>query len=317
MSMTNEHAAPNKNLNPTKMDAPAFLLSAPFSYSTKEPNNIWMLEYSDADRIIDMDRAVKQFMELYSYMASMAYVQILPPPRNCTLQDLVFVTNLGIVLDHLPDKNTIVMANFTSPPRMGETDVGVKFFDLMGYDVHVPPYKFEGEAELKYLHDNVYIGGYGIRSDRRVYDWMEEQFDMRVIKVKMDDEYLYHLDCTIFPITRQKTFVCTEMYEPDELRAIEHATEIIDVSYDHACSGITNSVRLYNVILNASNLDELTAGTQLYQEEASKNRRLEEIAVELGFEVCYFNLSEYMKGGGLLSCLVMHLNHKSHELDLV
>ena len=43
---------------------------------------------------------------------------------------------------------------------------------------------------------------------------------------------------------------------------------------------------------------------------------LEDIAVKYGFEVSYFNLSEYFKSGALLSCMVMHLNRQSYQLTL-
>jgi hypothetical protein len=82
-------------------------------------------------------------------------------------------------------------------------------------------------------------------------------------------------------------------------------------------SGITNSARLYNTILNSSNIHDLKAGTEEYRMELSKNRRLEDIGAELGFEVSYFNLSEYMKGGALLSCMLMHLNRRSYDIRLL
>ena len=34
-------------------------------------------------------------------------------------------------------------------------------------------------------------------------------------------------------------------------------------------------------------------------------------------EVTYFDLGEYMKGGALLSCMVMHLNRYSYAFRLV
>ena len=40
---------------------------------------------------------------------------------------------------------------------------------------------------------------------------------MNIIKVEMVDDYLYHLDCSIFPLTKDKTLVCTEMFTPEEL----------------------------------------------------------------------------------------------------
>lgn len=312
-----QRAAQERPSTPTALERPAFLLNAPFSYSADVANNVWMEEYEEADRIPDHKKAMVQFLELYRYLSSEGLVYVIPTPVGCGLQDLVFTGNLGIVLEHVPTKDTVVISNYTSEPRSGETEVGVRFFEQMGYRVHVPPTKFEGEAELKHLHDAVYVGGYGQRSERETYDWMEETFDMKVVKLRMTDPYLYHLDCSIFPLTREETLVCTELYEPEEIAEIERHTGIIDIPKDVAYAGICNSVRLSNTILNASHIHELRAGTEDYAEEIKKNRMLEDIAAERAFEVAYFNLDEYHKGGALLSCMVMHLNRYSYEFTLV
>jgi N-dimethylarginine dimethylaminohydrolase len=292
-------------------------MNCPFSYSTDRPNNAWMHELSDEERQVDRTRAMGQFAQLYNYMASDAFVFLLPTPKGCALQDLVFTANLGVVLEHLPRKDTVVLSNYSSEPRVGETEVGDQFFRAMGYTTVVAPYKFEGEAELKHLHTNVYLGGYGIRSDRKVYEWMDEAFDMQVIKLKEVDEYLYHLDCTVFPVTREDTLVCTELFEEDEVRQLEKVTNVIDVSVDACYAGICNSVRYHNSLLNASNIHSLKAGSKEYFDEIQKNRKLEDIAVRLGLEVSFFNLSEYLKGGALLSCMVMHLNRRSYAFSLI
>jgi N-dimethylarginine dimethylaminohydrolase len=296
---------------------PAFLLNFPFSFSTEVANNVWMVELDPADRLPDHARAMSQFCELYSYLAADSLVYLMPTPRQCGLQDLVFTANLGIVLGHLETRDSVVLSNFTSDPRQGETAVGVRFFEEMGYQVVVPETKFEGEADLKHLHDNVYAGGHGVRSQRETYAWMERTFDMKVVELELTDPYLYHLDCTVFPLTTSQTLVCTEMYEEDELAALEAETEIIDVSVDDCYQGICNSVRFGNVILNASNLHDLKRGTNDYALEAHKNHQLEEIADQHAFEVSYFNLSEYMKGGALLSCMVMHFNRHSYGFRLL
>src|SRR5207247_9849484 len=141
----------------------------------------------------------------------------------------------------------------------------------MEYPTYVSPRKFEGDADLKHLRDNVYIGGYGIRSEAESYVWMEERFDMRVIKVRLIDPYLYHLDCSVFPITREDTLVCTELFEAEEVAEIESHTNIIDVSVDVCYSGICNSLRLSNALLNASHIHDLKAGTEEYAHERTKN----------------------------------------------
>jgi len=119
-------------LNATQLDRPSFLLSFPFSYSTRAANNPWMQDLAPDRREPDFKRATVQFLELYRYLAGEALIYQLPTPRGADLQDLVFTANLGIVLEHLPDKNTVVISNFASEPRRGEAEVGIKFFRDMG-----------------------------------------------------------------------------------------------------------------------------------------------------------------------------------------
>lgn len=305
------------NTTPITLEKPAFLMNCPFSYHTGQPNNAWMYDLNDEEREVDRSRAMSQFFQLYHFLAAESAVFLLPTPKECKLQDLVFTANVGVALEHLPDRNIVILSNFRSEPRVGETEVGRSFFEAMGCETIVAPHKFEGEAELKHLYDNVYIGGYGIRSDPVVYDWMEREFDMKVIKVEEVDDYLYHLDCSIFPVTAEDTMVCTELFDPSEVAELEKYTNIIDVSADAAFSGICNSVRCHNTILNSSHIHSLQAGSEEYMEELQKNRKLEDIAVKLGMEVSYFNLSEYHKGGALLSCMVMHLNRRSYAFSLI
>lgn len=302
--------------NPTQLERPAFLLNFPFSYCTDYANNLWMEEMSKEERKPDHKRAAIQFLEVYRILASEGLVYILPSPDGINLQDLVYTANLGVVLTHLPNPNTVIISNFSSPPRRAETPLGVRFFHEMGYEVYQPSFHFEGEAELKHLHDNIYVGGYGIRSQRETYDWMEQMFDMRIIRIKEVEPYLYHLDCTLFPITRENTLVCTELLTREEIRELEQVTNVIPVTADDAYSGICNCVRLPNQVLNASNIHEMRAGTEDYRLELQKNQRLEYIISNLALEVCYLNISEFLKSGALLSCMVMHLNRHSYQFTL-
>ena len=146
---------------------------------------------------------------------------------------------------------------------------------------------------------------------------MEKNFDMEVIKVAMTDEYLYHLDCSIFPLNTDQTLVCTELYDPEELRAIEQHTEIIDVDVEDALGGMTNSVRMGNMILCASNISEMKKTHEYYEGEVHKIKSLEKICSDAGMEPVIFNLSEYMKSGAMLSCMVMHLNRVDHSKTLL
>jgi len=300
---------------PSQLPIQSYLMNFPFTFSTNDPNNIWMKEMSEEELTINRPKAYKQFMDLYNFMAGQSLVCLLPSEGN--FQDLVYVANLGLHLPNIKDQNHILLSNFTSLPRQGEEYVGKKFFDQMGYTTHISPYKWEGEADIKYLNDNVYIGGYGIRSDIKTYQWMEEKFNMKIIKVQMVDKYMYHLDCSIFPLNKQKTMVCTELYDKTELAHISRYTDIININIEDSTYGIANSVRLGNMILCASNISELNKTDEYYEGEKHKISSLEKICSDEGMEPVIFNLSEYMKSGAMLSCMVMHLNRVDHFKTLL
>lgn len=299
---------------PSQVEQAVYLMNAPLSYTSLTPNNIWMHELPEQERQPDHGRAMAQWLDLYGYIASQALVYVLPTPQE-QLQDLTFVANLGVTLAHVGHEGTFVASNFTSPPRTGEQAVGRRFFEQFGYNIYIPNTKFEGEADLKHIYDNVYVGGYGQRSQRETYDWMARQFGMTIIPVRLQDEHLYHLDCSIFPLTPEHTLVCTEMLEEAELDALAEHTDIIDVSVDSAYVGICNCVRLHQTLLCATDIHDLTVGTQEYDWERTKVHELEGVAERLGLELTLFNLSEYAKAGALLSCLVMHLNRWSYAMD--
>jgi len=300
---------------PSQLPIQSFVMNFPFSLSTADPNNIWMQELTDKELIINKPKAYKQFMDLYNFVAGGAVVNLLPSEGN--FQDQVYVANLGIYLPHIKDENHIILSNFTSNPRKGEELVGEKYFNQMGYKTAISPFKWEGEADLKYLYGNKYIGGYGIRSDIKAYEWMEEQYGMDILKVEMVDEYLYHLDCSIFALNNNQTLVCTELFEEEELIEMEKYTEIIDINVDDAFCGLTNSIRMGNMILCASNIAELKKSHEYYEGEVHKIKTLEKICGDAGMEPVIFNLSEYMKSGAMLSCMMMHLNRVDHNRTLL
>ena len=288
---------------------PAFLMNVPLSLSAAIPNNIWMEEMTAEEREIDRDAAFRQFFELYAYLTDRAIVYLLPSQPG--LQDQTYVSNLGIVLPHLADK-TFVGARLRSSVRAGEAPLGCRFFELMNFRVRPAAAFFEGEADLKHLRGNLYIGAHGIRTSIEALEWFEREFDMEVIPFAMEDPYLYHLDCCLLPLTSHGLVLCTEVASASTLRAIERHAEIIDVTLDDAYSGITNCVVLYDAVLCATNSDYLRKGHEYYEHEKVKIAALERICASRGFNPVLFDISEFYKSGALLSCLIMHLNRANY-----
>ena len=289
---------------------PAFLMCAPYNLATTEPNNIWMHEMSRKELEVNVDRAISQWFNLYSILSTSALVKLIPTVEG--LQDQVYVANLGIMLPHLSG-NKIVVSNFLSPPRRGEQPIGIKYFSMNNKNVYTPSETWEGEADLKFVRDNLYIGGYGQRTNPLAYDWFERSFDMKIIRLKMVDEYLYHLDCSVFPLNTQKVLVCTSLYEKQELEELEKHVEIVDVPIDDAYYGATNSCRVGSMVLSHSNLFEYRIGDEHYQGEKHKTEFLTKACEDAGLEPMFVNISEFMKSGAMLSCMIMHLNYHDYS----
>jgi N-dimethylarginine dimethylaminohydrolase len=300
--------APEELEQITRQPFPAFLMNLPLFISTQDPNNVWMRELDASARQVDRAKATRQFLELYHFLAARSAVYLLP--SRVGLQDQVYVANLGIVLEHTPEP-TVVVSSFRSEPRREEQAAGLDFFRALSLPTVVAPDYFEGEADLKHLRENVYVGAHGVRTSRAALHWFEERFGMEVIPFFVDNEYLYHLDCSVFPIAPGETLVCADVATEATIKAIEKQTRLIDVSVEDAESGITNCVRVGGSVLCASNIEEISATHEDYPYERHKRESLERICSELGLEPVYFNLSEFLKSGAMLSCMVMHLNGRN------
>ena len=71
--------------NPSGLLNPNFMMSLPFSFHTKEPNNVWMVDKNTQERAVDSDVAFEQFQQLYQFMVSQgAFVHLMPVPVSYT-----------------------------------------------------------------------------------------------------------------------------------------------------------------------------------------------------------------------------------------
>lgn len=255
------------------------LMNFPLSLSNREPNNVWM---SRDDARIDQVKACRQWMALYEYVSQHALIYVLPGHDN--LQDLPYVANLGCYLPHMV-ADTVVLSKFTSVPRQGEEEIGRRFFKSFRYIVEQPPACFEGEADLKWIRDDIYVGGVGQRSTREAFEWMRERYGMTIIEIELTDPKLYHLDCVFMKLNNNTALVNASVLSSPEIHALANVVDIVPVPRKHKYHGWTNSLVLNGQFLTGSPTFE---GTKLK----------------------FFDLSEFDKSGADLSCLFMRLNHK-------
>ncbi len=294
-----------------QLNLPVLLMNLPLSLSAQIPNNAYMHDLSSSEREICHDRAIAQFHSLYKHVAQHAIVYLLPSTPG--FQDQPYVSNLGAVLPHC-EEDTVLISRFRSAPRIGEERTGADFFKLMNFTVERPPEMFEaesvyfeGEADLKHIRGNVYIGAHGMRTSRNALAWASERFGMEIVPFRITNPYLYHLDCCVLRIDEEAVLLCTAIADRTCLQAIEQHCEIIDVSLEEARAGITNCLVLAGEVLCDSPIAELGAERPSYAIEKTKIKRLEDICSRFGRTLRVFCMSEFYKSGALLSCLIMHI----------
>lgn len=301
---------PKKPLTPSQINKPTFLLNFPQSLSTADPNNSLMKKMTPAQRKIDHAKANDQFMELNKFIVNAGGVVYLLP-SDAGFQDQTYVSNLGIYLPHIKDRDVVITANFRTPPRRGEELVGQPLFELMGYEVYNSPDFWEGQAELRYIRDDIYIGGWGQRSAKESYEWMKKKFDMKIPTIRTKYPDMYHLDCMCVRITPDKILCPKEALTSAEIKDVEQYVEIINMPLDIAVTGSFNGVRCGKFFMCRDPRTYIEPGT------TKKDQKLitrilkfhEEVQKISGLEPKHFDLSEFEKSGADLGCLIMHLNY--------
>lgn len=139
-------------------------------------------------------------------------------------------------------------------------------------------------------------------------NWFSECFQMEIIPIEMINEGMYHLDCVLFPITKEKVLLCTEFGSKITLSKIEKVAEIIPAKIRLGKWRIFNCVRCGDHILFESSIEEFSTSDEVYAIEKEKLETISNICQQYGLKPNAINLSEFYKSGASLSCLVMHLN---------
>ena len=86
---------------------PLYMMNIPVSYDTSIRNNAWMETYSEQEISVNLTEAIHELWEVYSFLSRYGFVYLLPSTSDCGLQDLVFVSNNGIVLHHMSEPTTL------------------------------------------------------------------------------------------------------------------------------------------------------------------------------------------------------------------
>ncbi|AGB14776.1 N-dimethylarginine dimethylaminohydrolase [Halovivax ruber XH-70] len=210
------------------------------------------------------------------------------PARPTAHPDLVFAANLGVPT---ADGDGFVLASMATDERQGEpayletwaTDAGYEVFDA-------PADTFEGTGDaLWHPGARLLWGGYGVRTDRAVYDELAARLDTPVLALELTDDRYYHLDVCLTPLDAATALIQPEAFTADGLARLDEVFETlleIPVAESHeGMAGNAHCVDGKHVLLPADN-----------PETAS-------ILADAGYEPVPIETGEFEKAGGSVFCL--------------
>ena len=255
----------SKYRTPSQSPFPVFVLAQPCFVSDDIENNIWMKSAKGKDaEPINVEKFMAEWYEFYKLISADALCYLLPPAED--LQDLVYV-NSFCYLPHITNSDIIILSNFTAEGRAGEEKVAQGLLEPMGYECIAPPNKFEGFPELKWLRNNIYFGGYGQRTEKEFHEWLQREYECRVIKIELKDEFCYDEQTEIltdegwkFFKDLDKTELVATVNEKEELvyqkpskyQKIEYTGEMYSIKSKHVDLLVTPEHNLYCKPANAT-----------------------------------------------------------------
>jgi N-dimethylarginine dimethylaminohydrolase len=260
------------------------LMCHPNFFSVEYEINPWMNINNRPDTALARVQWIYAVETLSSLGCEMTFVD---PVKD--QPDMVFTANSALVYGR-----QAILGRFRHKERQGEEPHYEAWFKKHGYEIHHLPGEmpFEGEGDITFYGDFILMG-YGQRTDVRVHPRVAEIVGKKAISLELIDPSFYHLDTCLVHIPEADLILFYPgAFSPKSAGVIRGLpSRILEVGEEDARHFVCNSVPIgKSLVLNRS-----TPGLQ---------RDLENRGIRLRFS----RTSEFMKAGGSVRCMVLHLN---------
>ncbi len=257
------------------------------------PPTYYKVEYDFSDdneyyeffrgRQVDSKKAYEQWNKVYSsYLKHNIDVKIVPPEEN--LPELTFVGDSIFLFN---DKAFI--SNFKHKERQKEAQYVEEWAYKNNFEVIELPENitFEGNAEAIYSYTKkVILMAYGKRTSYEMKEILEEFTGIEVIPI---ETHKFHLDMCIF-VVNDILFYAKGTISNSSIETLKEYFHLIELPNEWSFHFALNNTYYENVIFSNSSK---------VQDE------LAEIFLKLGYNVEFFDLSEFHLVGGGVKCLTL------------
>ena len=241
---------------------------------------------------VDHEKAMNQWKELKKVYEDLNFkVDEIEPVKD--LVDMVFTANQSLPFVDIDGKKKVILSKMKNEQRKLEVQYFEEYYKNRNYEIiklpdEVEYFESEGDCVIDYER-NILFGGYGYRTDEKVYDIVADCVNYKTVKLKLINPVLYHLD-TCLSVLNSRTAVIAESafdevslnilksYFPDHIKADENENLKYFVCNCHSPDG-------KNVIV---------------QKGSSK---FKEAVIKSGFNLIEVETTEFMKSGGSVFCM--------------
>lgn len=259
------------------------LMCRPTHFDVEYSINPWM----DVARRVDRELASAQWQAVYDTLVKLG-VEVGVAEPVAGLPDMTFAGDCGLAVG-----GRFLASNFRHVERRGETEPYVRWFERRGWEI----VRLPGELAFEGLGDVVLDGeelvyGHGFRSSSGVLGRIRESFPSLRIRcsVELTDDRFYHAGLAVALLGGRRILYYPPAFAPEARRSLER-------EFPHALAVDDEDAMVHFACNNVVVGDQILMGGC----SAALERQLE----RWGFGVIRCEVSEFMKSGASVRCLVL------------
>lgn len=268
------------------------LLCEPLFFDVMYEGNIYMKDLP----LVDLEKAVLQWSSLKEKYEKLGFeIKIIPAVKNLT--DMVFTANQSFPFLNNDNEKCVILSRMRNSQRKDEVEHFREFYINEGFKVFelsdsIKQFESMGDALIDYKNERIF-GGFGFRTDEKVYDELNDITGMGVTKLKLVSDKFYHLDTCFSILGNNEVLICENGFDKASLKKIHDSFDkVYKVSEEENMKSFLCNCHCpdgKNIIVHKND-------SSVFKNELSGNYIIIEIET-----------SEFMKSGGSVFCMKMML----------
>ncbi|MDQ3020825.1 MAG: arginine deiminase-related protein [Bacteroidota bacterium] len=241
---------------------------------------------------VDRAKALNQWEDLKKVYEGLGYdVKLIEPVAG--LVDMVFTANQSFPFTDVMGNRKVILSKMKNVQRKEEVKHFEDFFINENYEAIKLPeevnfFESMGDCVIDYER-NILFGGYGFRTQEKTYDIISNYINFKIIKLKLINPILYHLDTCLSILNSKTAVICKSAFDKSGLKDIKDKFENLIIASEEE--------NLKYFVCNCHCPDGknviVQKGSSKFKEDIKKS----------GFNLIEVETGEFIKSGGSVFCM--------------